>query len=73
MGLQGTLGQMVGPEMYDFLQLGNDGVTIGVLLGLAASRLGTQDTLVSKNLRLHLPAVLPSWNLESEVSSIVQV
>ena len=73
MGLQGTLSHLNQFDIYDFLQLGNDGITIGVLLGLAASKVGSMDTNVSKTLRLHLPVTLPSSNLVNEVPSIVQV
>ena len=73
MGLQGTLGHMLKSDMYEFMQLAHDGVTIGMLLGLAASKAGTLDTGVSKTLRLHLPAVLPAWNLDNDIATIVQV
>jgi anaphase-promoting complex subunit 1 len=73
LGLQGTLAHLSKPDIYDHLQFNHEGMTIGLLLGLAASKLGTEDTNVSKNLRLYLPAVLPTWNLEAEFSTVLQV
>jgi anaphase-promoting complex subunit 1 len=72
LGLQGTLAVLSKPDIFDHLSPHHDGVAIGLLLGLAASKMGTEDPNVSKTLRLYLPAVLPSWNLEHDFSTQLQ-
>ena len=72
LGLSGSLSQLMTPDIYDLLQQGHDGTTIGVLLGLAVANRGSADVGVSKMLRLHIPAVLPTSLSELDVAPMVQ-
>ena len=45
---------------------------MGVLLGMAASRRGTLDSVISKMLFLHIPARHPATYPELELSPLVQ-
>lgn len=56
-----------------YLSAQHDATTIGVMLGLTASRLGSSDALTSRMLFLHLPATHPASFPELEVTPIVQV
>ena len=59
--------------MCRYLSEQHDATTIGVMLGVAASRRGSMDALVSKMLFLHLPATHPTSFPEIELSPLVQV
>jgi anaphase-promoting complex subunit 1 len=72
LGLTGCLSQLTTPDLFELLQVGHDGTTIGVVLGLAACNLGTADVSTSKLLRLHVPAVLPVALSDIDVSPLVQ-
>ena len=45
---------------------------MAVLIGAAASKLGSADGLLSKTLSLHLPALLPPQHWDIEISPLVQ-
>lgn len=72
-GLCGALCHLTTPDVFDLLQQGHEGTSVGVVLGLAASKAGTSDVSVSKVLRLHVPAVLPAALSDLDVPPIVQV
>jgi anaphase-promoting complex subunit 1 len=59
-------------DIYEYLTLGHDPTTVGILLGMAAAKHGTADTAVSKMLCLHIPALLPQPFAEMEVSAAAQ-
>eukprot|EP00741_Cyanophora_paradoxa_P009719 tig00001623_g9416.t1 len=51
---------------------GHEATTVGLLLGLAASRRGTMDAVASRALCVHVPALHPPSYPELEVSGAVQ-
>jgi hypothetical protein len=59
-------------DLLKYLLQGHDGTTIGVLLGLAASKIGTMDAGVSKTLLLHIPTLMTT-SPDLDVSALVQV
>jgi len=59
-------------DIYEYLTLGHDPTTVGILLGMAAAKRGTADTAVSKMLCLHIPSLLPQPFAEMEVSTAAQ-
>mmetsp|Transcript_13328 Transcript_13328/g.46314 ORF Transcript_13328/g.46314 Transcript_13328/m.46314 type:complete len:1280 (+) Transcript_13328:1580-5419(+) len=72
LGLQRHLGALAMTDIYEYLTLGHDPTTVGVLLGMAASKRGSADSAVSKMLCLHIPALLPQPFAEMEVSAAAQ-
>ena len=51
---------------------GVETLTVAVLIGIAASKIGSGDRFVSRTLCLHLPALLPPMHSELEISTVVQ-
>ena len=47
---------------------GHEPTTVALLVGLAASRLGSADPLLSKTLCLHIPALLPAQHWDIDIS-----
>ena len=72
LGLQKHLTVLAMTDIYEYLTLGHDPTTVGLLLGMAAAKLGTADATVSKMLCLHIPALLPQPFAEMEVSAAAQ-
>jgi hypothetical protein len=72
LGLQGHLGVLSVTDICDYLTQGHEPTTVAVLIGTAASRIGSADPLISKTLCLHLPSLLPPIHTELEISSVVQ-
>lgn len=58
------------PDVYHHLKTAHDITTIGVILGRAASKIGSRDERDSKMMCLHIPALLPQ-NLSVEFSLTV--
>ncbi len=59
-------------DTYDYLVQGHEPTTIAVLIGSAASKLGTADPRLSKTISLHMPALLPSQHGDMDISPAVQ-
>ena len=50
LGLNGHLAKLGKLESFDYLMKGSEPISIGLLLGMAASRRGSMDVLVTKKL-----------------------
>ena len=73
LGLQGYLNVLSVTDICDYLTQGHEPTTVALLVGMAAAKAGSADTLLSKTLCLHLPALLPPRiNCDIEISPIVQ-
>ncbi len=73
LGLQGYLNVLSVTDICDYLTQGHEPTTVALLIGMAAAKVGSADTLLSKTLCLHLPALLPPRiNCDIEISPIVQ-
>jgi hypothetical protein len=59
LGLLGHLNSLSVTDICDYLTQGHECTTVGVLIGCAASKIGSVDPLLSKTLCLHIPALLP--------------
>lgn len=71
LGLLGYLSSFLPTDIYQYLKQSHDATTVGILLGLAASRIGKMEENISKTLCLHIPYLLPP-NYDVEISLIVQ-
>ncbi|KAL0039031.1 hypothetical protein WJX77_005730 [Trebouxia sp. C0004] len=72
LGLAGHLSCLSATDLYRYLSQEHDATTVGVLLGMAASKRGTLDPVISKMLFLHIPARHPATYPELELSPLVQ-
>lgn len=72
MGLFGHLSVLTITDICDYLTQGHEPTTIGILIGVAASKISTADALLSKTLCLHLPTLLPAQHWDIEISPLVQ-
>ncbi|EFN54660.1 hypothetical protein CHLNCDRAFT_9822, partial [Chlorella variabilis] len=72
LGLTGHLSCLAATDLYRYLAQEHDATIIGVLLGMAASKRGSQDATISKTLFLHLPTRHPSSYPELDISPLVQ-
>ncbi|GAB1607743.1 anaphase-promoting complex subunit 1-like [Argonauta hians] len=73
LGLNGHLINLATLNIHEYLSKGQDMTTIGVLLGLAASKRGTMDQNITKVLSIHVPALLPPTSTELNISHNTQV
>ncbi|BGP51376.1 Anaphase-promoting complex subunit 1 [Rhodotorula kratochvilovae] len=72
LGLTGQLGAMHSSQAYEYLKAKHDPTSVGVLLGLAVSFLGTSDPTVTSVVSIHLPALHPPRSSSLNVSGMTQ-
>jgi hypothetical protein len=71
MGLLKQLDSLLSTDIYQYMKLAHDGVTIGILLGRAASKISTMEDALSRTLCLHIAYLIPS-NLEINIPVTIQ-
>jgi anaphase-promoting complex subunit 1 len=72
LGLTGHLREMLTWHTFGYLTPKHDLTSIGVLLGLSAANVGTGNRHVTKLLAVHTPALLPSPEVDLNVSLMTQ-
>lgn len=72
LGLLGHLKVLSIPDICDYLTHGQETTTVAVLIGVAASKIGSSDSIFSKTLCLHLPSLLPPQHWDIEISPVIQ-
>uniref|UniRef100_A0A3Q2YK66 Anaphase promoting complex subunit 1 n=1 Tax=Hippocampus comes TaxID=109280 RepID=A0A3Q2YK66_HIPCM len=73
LGLNGHLTKLGTLNIHDYLAKGHEMTSIGLLLGVAAARLGTMDVSTTRLLSIHIPALLPPTSTELDVPHNIQV
>ncbi|XP_054654988.1 anaphase-promoting complex subunit 1 isoform X1 [Dunckerocampus dactyliophorus] len=73
LGLNGHLTKLATLNIHDYLAKGHEMTSIGLLLGVAAARLGTMDMSTTRLLSIHIPALLPPTSTELDVPHNIQV
>ena len=73
LGLAGHLGKLGKLESFDYMMKGHELISIGVLLGIAASKRGTMDVLATKKVATQLVALLPPSATELPLSQVTQI
>ncbi|KAG7092158.1 hypothetical protein E1B28_008527 [Marasmius oreades] len=72
LGLTGHLREMMTWHTFSYLTPKHDLTSIGVLLGLSAANMGNENQHVTKLLAVHTPALLPTPNIDLNVSLLAQ-
>jgi anaphase-promoting complex subunit 1 len=72
LGLNGHLSSLTATDLYRYLSQEHEATTVGTLLGVAASKLGTADPATSRMCFLHLPTRHPMSFPEIELPPLVQ-
>lgn len=72
LGLTGHLKEMLTWHTFGYLTPKHDFTSIGVLLGLSAANIGSQNKHVTKLLAVHTPALLPSPDVDLNVPLLTQ-
>ncbi|GAA5951186.1 hypothetical protein JCM10213_003604 [Rhodosporidiobolus nylandii] len=72
LGLTGQLKSMLSSQAYDYLKAKHDPTSVGLLLGLAVSFLGSADPTVTSVVSIHLPALHPPRSNSLNVSGMTQ-
>lgn len=72
LGLTGHLKEMMTWHTFGYLTPKHDLTSIGVLLGLSAANVGNADRHVTKLLAVHTPALLPTPEVDLNVSLMTQ-
>lgn len=72
LGLVGHLGAMVFNQAFEYLKMKHDPTSIGLLLGLAVTYVGTSDPKVTSLLSVHVAALHPPNSNPLNVSGITQ-
>eukprot|EP00094_Tigriopus_californicus_P004479 TCALIF_04317-PA protein Name:"Similar to Anapc1 Anaphase-promoting complex subunit 1 (Mus musculus)" AED:0.04 eAED:0.05 QI:0/0.77/0.5/0.9/0.66/0.7/10/0/1830 len=73
LGLSGTLSKLGKLDSYDYMMKGNEMISIGILLGMAASKKGSKDLIVTKKISTQLTALLPPSATELPLSHATQI
>merc|ERR1712142_607433 len=73
LGLNGHLTKLSMLDAYEYLNKGCEPISIGLLIGVAASYLGTMDVMVTKKLSTQLEALLPPSATELPLAHNTQV
>lgn len=72
LGLNGHLRCLTSTDICDYLSPSHEPTTVAILLGVAASKHGAADPLISRTLCLHLPSLLAPSHWDFEVSTNIQ-
>ncbi|XP_013161893.1 PREDICTED: anaphase-promoting complex subunit 1-like [Papilio xuthus] len=73
LGLNGHLRDMPYMNMFDYFVKCNEMISIGLLLGLAATYRGTMDVQATKMMSIHLEALLPPTSIELDIQQNILV
>ncbi|CAL1698012.1 unnamed protein product [Somion occarium] len=72
LGLTGHLRELLTWHTFSYLTPKHDLTTTAVLLGLSAAYAGTSDRHVTKLIAVHLPALLPTQNVDLNITLVMQ-
>ncbi|KAG0237700.1 Anaphase-promoting complex subunit 1 [Actinomortierella wolfii] len=73
LGLTGHLRVLARPQVLRYLTAKHPMTSMGLLLGLSCTYCGTMDTMITKLLSIHIPALLPQRSSELSLSFMTQV
>ncbi|XP_054720739.1 LOW QUALITY PROTEIN: anaphase-promoting complex subunit 1-like [Uloborus diversus] len=73
LGLNGHLTRLSTLSIHDYLCKGHELTSVGIILGVSASKRGTMDLSATKMLSIHIEALLPPTSTELDVAPAVQV
>lgn len=73
LGLTSSLKSLSDTYLYDFLIKSEELLSVGLILGMAASYRGTMDTKITRMLSIHIESLLPPTAIELDVPHNVQV
>lgn len=72
LGINGHLDKLEEWHIYNYLGPKHTQTSIALLIGMAASKIGTKDTKLTKVLSVHVAALLPIGSNDLNVSGLVQ-
>ncbi|CAH2041755.1 unnamed protein product, partial [Iphiclides podalirius] len=73
LGLNGHLKDMPFMNIYEYLVKCNEMISVGLLLGLAATYRGTMDVQATKMMSIHLEPLLPPTSIELDIQQSILV
>ncbi|CAK1583078.1 unnamed protein product [Parnassius mnemosyne] len=73
LGLNGHLRDMPFMNIYEYLVKCNEMISVGLLLGLAATYRGTMDVQATKMMSIHLEPLLPPTSIELDIQQNILV
>ncbi|XP_049513491.1 anaphase-promoting complex subunit 1 [Dermacentor silvarum] len=73
LGLNGHLSALSATAIHDYMVKNHELTSVGLLLGLAASKLGSMDLASTKMMSIHVEALLPPTSTELDVHPLVCV
>lgn len=73
LGLNGHLARLSTLAVHDYVLKNHELTSVGLLLGLAASRRGSMDLQATKLMSIHVEALLPPTSTELDVHPLVRV
>ncbi|XP_028156342.1 anaphase-promoting complex subunit 1 isoform X2 [Ostrinia furnacalis] len=73
LGLNGHLRDMPFMNMYEYLVKCHEMISVGLLLGLAATYRGTMDVQATKMMSIHLEPLLPPTSIELDIQQNILV
>ncbi|XP_049852727.1 anaphase-promoting complex subunit 1 isoform X1 [Schistocerca gregaria] len=73
LGLNGNLMSLARLNMYEYLVKCHELTSVGLLLGVAATKRGTMDVATTKMMSVHMEALLPPTSIELDIQQNIQV
>ena len=73
LGLSGHLSKLGRLESFDYMIKGHELISVGVLIGMGASKRGSMDLVATKKVSTQLAALLPSSATELPISHTTQI
>ncbi|KDR08910.1 hypothetical protein L798_00564, partial [Zootermopsis nevadensis] len=73
LGLNGHLSNLAHFNTYEYLIKCHEMTSVGLLLGVAATKRGTMDMAATKLMSIHLEALLPPTSIELDIPQNIQV
>lgn len=67
-GLLKYLSVLTARDILEYLLMGHEPISVGVLIGLSATKVGSCDASFSRTLSLHMPSLLPGGDADSSLS-----
>nr|CAD7574451.1 unnamed protein product [Timema californicum] len=73
LGLNGHLHHLVEWNTYEYLVKCHEMTSVGLLLGMAATKRGTMDMSTTKLMSIHVEALLPPTSIELDIPQNIQI
>ncbi|KYQ96888.1 anaphase promoting complex subunit 1 [Tieghemostelium lacteum] len=72
LGLQKKLSSLAFTKLFEYLAFGHQLTSVGLLLGISCTKMGSMEMSIAKVLSVHIPSLHPPMSIDLDVPSMVQ-